>query len=161
MAGPGTGKSFAKKRRIARLLEEGADSVRILAVTFTRNAAASVVDDLKNLDVEGCEEINAGTLHGFCFGLLSKNEVLALSGRVPRPVVTFNARQVLQYEASAMLADLVTAGDFGGKRDCSKRIRAFEAAWARLQSEEPGWQFTAFTTRRPLRTTKHSEHSPR
>ena len=46
MAGPGTGKSFAMKRRIARLLEEGAEARRILAVTFTRNAAASVVDDL-------------------------------------------------------------------------------------------------------------------
>ena len=139
MAGPGTGKSFAMKRRIARLLEEGAEASRILAVTFTRNAAASVVDDLNNLDVEGCEDIIAGTLHGYCFGLLSKDEVLALSGRVPRPVVTFTTKQVLQFEASTMLADLVTAGDCGGKRDCSKRIRAFEAAWARLQSEEPGW----------------------
>ena len=139
MAGPGTGKSFAMKRRIARLLEEGSNPGRILAVTFTRNAAASVVEDLDNLDVEGCEEIIAGTLHGFCFGLLSKDEVLALSGRVPRPVVTFTTKQVLQFEASTMLADLVAAGDFGGKRDCSKRIRAFEAAWARLQSEEPGW----------------------
>jgi len=47
MAGPGTGKSFAMKRRIARLLEEQIDPKRILAVTFTRNAAASVVDDLE------------------------------------------------------------------------------------------------------------------
>ena len=101
MAGSGTGKSFAMKRRIARLLEEGADAGRILAVTFTRNAAASVVDDLNNLDVEGCEDIIAGTLHGFCFGLLSKDEVLALSGRVPRPVVTFTTKQVLQFEARA------------------------------------------------------------
>src|SRR6266571_7986181 len=93
MAGPGTGKSFAMKRRIARLLEEGADPARILAVTFTRNAAASVVDDLNNLAVEGCEEINAGTLHSFCFGLLGKAEVLELSGRVPRPVVTFTTKQ--------------------------------------------------------------------
>ena len=138
MAGPGTGKSFAMKRRIARLLEEGAAPVRILTVTFTRNAAASVIDDLNNLDVAGCEEIVAGTLHGFCFGLLSKDEVLALSGRVPRPLVTFTTKQVLQFEASTMLADLVTSA-FGGKRDCSKRIRAFEAAWARLQSEDPGW----------------------
>jgi len=138
MAGPGTGKSFAMKRRIARLLEEGAEAGRILAVTFTRNAAASVVDDLNNLEVEGSEDIIAGTLHGFCFGLLSKDEVLALSGRVPRPVVTFTTKQVLQFEASTMLADLVTPA-FGGKRDCSKRIRAFEAAWARLQSEDPGW----------------------
>ena len=139
MAGPGTGKSFAMKRRIARLLEEGADAGRILAVTFTRNAAASVVDDLNNLGLEGCKDIKAGTLHGYCFGLLSRAEVLALSGRVPRPLVTFTTNQVLQFEASTMLADLVAAGDFGSKRDCSKRIRAFEAAWARLQSEEPGW----------------------
>jgi hypothetical protein len=35
VAGPGTGKSFALKRRVARLLEEGADPKRILPVTFT------------------------------------------------------------------------------------------------------------------------------
>ena len=127
------------KRRIARLLESGVAAERILAVTFTRNAAASIVDDLKNLAVEGCERIIAGTLHGFCFGLLSKGEVLALSGQVPRPVVAFNKAKVLQFEASTMLADVVAAGEFGGKRECSRRIRAFEAAWARLQSEEPGW----------------------
>lgn len=139
MAGPGTGKSFAMKRRIARLLEEGVEPGRILAVTFTRNAAASVVDDLCNLDVNGCQEIVAGTLHGFCFRLLSQDEVLELSGRVPRPLVTFANKKVLQFEASPMLADLVHIGGFGGKRDCSKRIRAFEAIWARLQSDEPGW----------------------
>lgn len=139
MAGPGTGKSFAMKRRIARLLEEGTDPTRILAVTFTRNAAASIVNDLNGLEVAGCDAIVAGTLHGYCFGLLSKEEVLAISGRVPRPVVTFTTKKVLQFEARPMLADLVAVGGFGGKRECSKRIRAFEAAWARLQSEEPGW----------------------
>ena len=46
IAGPGTGKSFALKRRVARLLEEGADPTRIFAVTFTRNAAAILVKDL-------------------------------------------------------------------------------------------------------------------
>lgn len=38
-----------------------------------------------------------------------------------------------------MLDDLSIAGAFGPKRECTKRIRAFEAAWARLQSEAPGW----------------------
>ena len=38
-----------------------------------------------------------------------------------------------------MLDDLVVSGAFGPKRDCTKRIRAFEAAWARLQSDDPGW----------------------
>lgn len=38
-----------------------------------------------------------------------------------------------------MLDDLVSLSAFGPKRDCTRRIRAFEAAWARLQSEAPGW----------------------
>ena len=32
--GPGTGKSFAMKRRVARLLESGQDPRRVPAVTF-------------------------------------------------------------------------------------------------------------------------------
>src|SRR5215470_10809177 len=90
MAGPGTGKSFAMKRRAARLLEGGQNPKRILAVTFTRNAAAALVDDLHALGVPGCENIRAGTLHAFCFGLLSKQEVFDYIGRVPRPIVTFS-----------------------------------------------------------------------
>ena len=62
VAGPGTGKSFALKRRVARLLEEGQDPTRILAVTFTRNAADSLVQDLTQLDVAGCEKVHVGTL---------------------------------------------------------------------------------------------------
>src|SRR5690242_6919097 len=36
IAGPGTGKSFAMKRRVARLLESKIQPEQILAVTFTR-----------------------------------------------------------------------------------------------------------------------------
>lgn len=38
VAGLGTGKTFALMRRIARLLEQGAQPNGILAVTFTRTA---------------------------------------------------------------------------------------------------------------------------
>jgi len=103
MAGPGTGKSFAMKRRVARLLEEGVNPRRILAVTFTRNAAASIVEDLHNLNIAGCANIRAGTLHSFSFSLLTKDEVLQFSGRVPRPVITFTKSGVLQFEGNAML----------------------------------------------------------
>ena len=139
MAGPGTGKSFAMKRRVARLLQTGQDPSRVLAVTFTRNAAASLVHDLRTLGVENCEYVRTGTLHAFCFGLLSQQEVFDYLKRVPRPVMTFAKSGVLQFEGGAMLDDLVSAGAFGPKRDCTRRIRAFEAAWARLQSEKPGW----------------------
>lgn len=140
MAGPGTGKSFALKRRVARLLEEGVKPDRIMAVTFTRTAAAALIEDLRDLGVPGCEEILVGTLHAYCFSLLMLRNVFDFLGRVPRPVVTFNKSGVLQFEAAPMLADL---GSFGGKRECTKRIRAFEAAWARLQSDDPGWPIDA------------------
>src|SRR3954464_12247330 len=39
VAGPGTGKSFGLKRRVARLLETGISPARILPVTFTNVAA--------------------------------------------------------------------------------------------------------------------------
>ena len=120
-----------------------------MVLTFTRNAAASLVDDLCDLGVEGCERIRAGTLHGYCYGLLSKQEVFDYLGRTPRPLIYFNKSGVMQFEGSPLLQDLCAGGGFGGKRDCTKRIRAFEAAWARLQSDEPGWALHS-------RLTKHS-----
>jgi len=140
MAGPGTGKSFAMQRRVARLLEqENIDPKRILAVTFTRNAAANLVKDLNNIGVSGCEDIRSGTLHAFCFYLLAKQNVLTYLDRVARTLITFNKSGVAQFEYQPMLQDIDAQRDFGGKRECTKRIRAFEAAWARLQPQDPGW----------------------
>src|SRR5581483_7294181 len=75
MAGPGTGETFAMKRRVARLLEEEVPPERILVVTFTRVAASSLVHELGELGVEGCGDIHAGTLHSFCFRLLNRRDV--------------------------------------------------------------------------------------
>lgn len=130
MAGPGTGKSFAMKRRVQRLLEDGVDPGVILACTFTRTAAADLRKDLENLGVPGSKDIKASTLHSLCFAMLLRRHVLVATGRVPRPL--------LDFETEFMLADPDDAR-FGGKRERRKRLRAFNAAWARLQSEEPGW----------------------
>lgn len=142
MAGPGTGKSFAMKRRVARLLEAGQNPRRILAATFTRTAAASLVDDLRALEIQGCENIRAGTLHAFCFALLARQDVFEYLGRNVRPIMTFMKSGVMQFEGNVMLEDIRTP-QFGAKRDCTKRVRAFEAAWARLQSDTPGWPTSA------------------
>ncbi len=139
MAGPGTGKSFALKRRVARLLEEGVNAERILAVTFTRNAAADLLEDLRALGVDGCERIRVGTLHAYCYSILMKREVLNILNRYPRPILFFNRSGVMQFEGSPLLTDTLRETDYGSKRDGTKAVRAFEAAWARLQSEEPGW----------------------
>jgi DNA helicase-2/ATP-dependent DNA helicase PcrA len=140
MAGPGTGKTFAMKRRIAKLIEvDGVVPRRILAVTFTRTAAGDLKRELHAMDVPDCEEIHAGTLHAFCFHLLLSNEVFDFAGRVPRGLLSFNRSGIHRFEIEPLLHDVRRMGAFGSMRDMSKRIRAFEADWSRLQHEQPGW----------------------
>ena len=139
MAGPGTGKTFAMKRRVARLLEEGSEATRILAVTFTRTAAANLIRELRDIDIPNCENVRACTLHSFCFSLLLREEVFEFIDRNPRSIITFYRSKVMQFEGAPLLCDLQRINGFGDKRECCERIRAFEAAWARLQSETPGW----------------------
>jgi superfamily I DNA/RNA helicase len=132
LAGPGTGKTFAMKRRVMRLLEEGADARRILACTFTRTAARDIAKEIADLGVEGASDVWAGTLHGLCFSILQRNEVLTATGRVARPLAASEERFLLQ--------DLRS---FGGVRGAETKLQAFAAAWARLQSDEPGWPHDA------------------
>ncbi|MGO8919293.1 MAG: ATP-dependent helicase [Stellaceae bacterium] len=129
LAGPGTGKSFALKRRVARLLESGVAPARILPVTFTKVAAEDLQRELVNMKVPGCEQIRGSTLHSLGMRVLSMRNVLAVTGRVARPLNRF--------EMEPLLYDLPVS--FGKKREREKRIRAYEAAWARLQHEQPGF----------------------
>jgi DNA helicase II / ATP-dependent DNA helicase PcrA len=129
VAGPGTGKTYALMRRVARLLEEGVQPQRILAVSFTRTAATDLVHQLAQLGSPGADQVAAKTLHSLSFGLLSRNAVFHLLGRVPRPL--------MDHELDTMVCDL--APKFGGKKQVNKLVEAFEAAWARLQHHNPGW----------------------
>lgn len=139
VAGPGTGKTYAMQRRVARLLEEGTNPQRILVVTFTRNAAKNLKDDLREIGVPGVTEIWAGTLHSYCFRLLGQERAFHYLERKPRPIITFQDHGVLKFEAAPMLADLFRRHEFGNNQEMTRRIRAFEAAWARLQNQQPGW----------------------
>jgi DNA helicase II / ATP-dependent DNA helicase PcrA len=129
VAGPGTGKSFAMKRRVARLLESGAQPKRILPVTFTNVAAEDLQREMLLVGVPGCEDIRGSTLHAVCLRILRRQNVLEILGRIPRPLNRF--------EIDPLLYDLPAF--YGDKRARSKRIRAYEAAWARLQHDEPGY----------------------
>src|SRR5213593_1188997 len=77
LAGPGTGKTFAMMRRIARLLEDRVIPQRILAVTFTRTAARDLREQLSGLGVPGADYVRATTLHSLCFSVLSSQEAFA------------------------------------------------------------------------------------
>lgn len=140
MAGPGTGKSRALKRRVSYLLKGNQDPKRILAVTFTRNAATELVNDLTGLDISGCEDIHARTLHSYCFSLSRSEGVFEDTNRTPRLIMTFYKSRSLKFEGKPIIDDLLTIEPrFESKRKCVKRLKKFEAAWAGLQSEEPGW----------------------
>jgi DNA helicase II / ATP-dependent DNA helicase PcrA len=128
VAGPGTGKSFALKRRVARILEAGANPTRILPVTFTNVAAEDLQREMLQIGVPGCENIRGSTLHSLCMRILRRQNVLESIGRIPRPLNRF--------EIEPLLYDLPVT--FGNKRTRSARIRAYESAWARLQHEQPG-----------------------
>lgn len=133
VAGPGTGKSFAMKRRVARLLEAGSDPAAILPVTFTRVAAEDLHRELVGMDVPGSDELEGVTLHSLALRILMRNHVLGSTRRIPRPLNEF--------ELEPLLSDLMSA--HGGKRDVKKRKMAYEAAWARLQHHQPGYALDA------------------
>lgn len=129
VAGPGTGKSFAMKRRVARLLESGVAPNCILPVTFTRVAAEDLHRELVGMGVAGCDNLHAVTLHSLALRILMRNHVLDATGRVPRPLNDF--------ELEPLTCDLMK--DYGGKKNVKKLRMAYEAAWARLQHQEPGY----------------------
>jgi ATP-dependent DNA helicase UvrD/PcrA len=81
LAGPGTGKSFALKKRVARLLESEVPPGRLLPVTFTRIAAEDLHRELINMGAPGCDEIRGVTLHSLGMQILSRQHVLASDGQ--------------------------------------------------------------------------------
>jgi DNA helicase-2/ATP-dependent DNA helicase PcrA len=129
VAGPGTGKSFAIKRRIARLLQEGIQPTSILAVTFTRTASADLKREIGSISVEGADSVAAKTLHSLCLEILMREDVLPNLDRVPRLLVN--------HEIKPILRDLDT-DNYGDIRQKEKRIIAYQAAWARLQHDDAG-----------------------
>ena len=129
VAGTGTGKPFCLKRRVARLLEAGVPPARILPVTFTNVAAEDLQREMMRVGIPGCEDIRGSTLHALGMKILGRRNVLEATGRIARPLN--------QFEMEPLLYDL--SSNFGKKRDRAKRVRAYEAARARLQHEEPGY----------------------
>lgn len=133
MAGPGAGKSFAMKRRVARILEmQLARSTEVLAVTFTRVAAEDLQRELASLNVPGSEHLKGKTIHGLAMSILRRAHVLETLGRTPRPLNKF--------ELEPLVEDLGHV--HGNKRNRKRLLIAYGAAWARLQTQQPGYTRT-------------------
>lgn len=133
VAGPGTGKSFAIKKRILRLLEAGVSPDNILAITFTRTAAHDLKTEISSLGIEGANEVHSRTLHSHALRILMREGVLEQTGRKPR--------MIIDHEQKPILRD-IDRPEYGNVRDKEKLLSGYLAAWARLQQDEPGFEQT-------------------
>ena len=134
MAGPGTGKSWAVKERVKRLVGEGQDPSRIWAVTFTRNAAMELADDLADSEIAGGQNIRVSTLHSYCHRLLRNSGIG--TDRTSRLIMAILSSKPLNFEYGMLISDLINENpEFGNKKRCSGRIEEFEAGWAEMESD--------------------------
>ena len=123
VAGPGSGKSFAIRRRIIRLLETGVDPEKILAITFTRVAAADLRKEILSIGNTGCDKIIARTIHSHALLILHRSEIKTIISREPR--------MVIDHEILPALRDIEFPPDttFSERQ---KMLETYESAWANL-----------------------------
>lgn len=72
-AGPGTGKTFTLVSRLQRLLDQGADPNRIVAITFTTRTAEEMQERLRKSCGLLAENLFIGTFHRFCLEQLRQD----------------------------------------------------------------------------------------
>ena len=74
LAGPGSGKTRVLTARIARIITESEEKkFRVLALTFTNQAAIEMRDRLEGVISQGIERVFVGTFHSFCAELLRQH----------------------------------------------------------------------------------------
>jgi DNA helicase-2/ATP-dependent DNA helicase PcrA len=74
VAGAGTGKTKTMVARICHLIETGTPPERILAITFTRKAAAELVSRIAFLAGSDIgKQVNASTFHSWCSRIISND----------------------------------------------------------------------------------------
>ena len=129
LAGPGSGKSFAIKKKIEKLLLDNVEARKILAITFTRTAAADLKKDISEIEVEDAENVEARTVHSHAFRLILTNNILETTGR--------SSRILIEHESDPALRDIDINGiDIRGKKIL---LSEYLAAWAKMQHDEPGY----------------------
>ena len=96
LAGPGTGKTHTLKLRVKHLLENEVTPKSILVTTFTRTAAEELRKELEEMDVLGASDVDATTVHALCFSILNRKGVLENLRRVPRVLLEFEKRFLLE-----------------------------------------------------------------
>jgi len=130
LAGPGTGKTYTLMQKVCRLLERDENPRRMLLLTFTRIAARDLKRQLLNLGQPQAEFVRSGTLHSVAFSILANERVIQQMNREPRPLLKFELKPLRHDLAHGLGIGLTPIGEFQ---------ELYESAWARLQTDDPGW----------------------
>ena len=129
VAGPGSGKSFAIKRRIIRLLESGINPEKIIAITFTRASAADLRKEISKINIDGSDKVTARTVHSHALLILHRSEV--------KTIISRESRMVIDHEIVPALRDIEYPPETSIS-DRKKMLETYKSAWANLQNDEPG-----------------------
>lgn len=132
LAGPGTGKTLVIARRIVFLIHEmGIDPSNILALTFTRAAAAELRQRVV-LDLEDIPPPQIYTLHSFALRQLLRNSHLPLD--IPRPLRIADDWE----ERNAVIEDLKRILDTR-VAEIEEKFRLLSADWHTLEADTDRW----------------------
>lgn len=103
----GSGKTTVVTRRIARLVAQGVEPGRILAVTFTKKAAGEMTARVRKL---GAHEARVGTWHSFAYQILRDDRTRWADWEVERGGESKRAlKEVLGYKGMNWLGSDATA----------------------------------------------------
>ncbi|MBI2861679.1 MAG: ATP-dependent helicase [Chloroflexi bacterium] len=133
LAGPGTGKTLTLGRRaLALVLEGGVEPSRIIALTFTRVAAAQLRDELrKTLEPLGYGLPHVSTLHSFALRQLLRNP-----GVLVEPL-----RIADDWEENYIIhPDLKAALGYRRVEKVRELFEQLSAGWDTLRHDQPGWE---------------------
>ena len=83
IAGAGSGKTKTLTFRVARLIEDGVAPENILLLTFTKKAAAEMLNRATSVLDDRCENVAGGTFHSFANMILRKySKILGLKKKL-------------------------------------------------------------------------------
>jgi DNA helicase-2/ATP-dependent DNA helicase PcrA len=116
---PGSGKTRSLVNLNASLVADGQDPARILAMTFTRNAATEMNDRLLGMGVVGAR---IGTIHSVCLQIIKSDAPQLLEA------CALDERDRMAIEQKKLLADMRKAGALPRSKMDKEAISKFVSA---------------------------------
>lgn len=131
LAGPGTGKTHGLVRRAEFLLQVLPEQATLLALTFTRAAAAEMRDRLADRLGAQAERVKVSTLHAYALGQLMGSDTTYL----PQPLRIVGNWE----ERHVVVEELKHLSSYRTVKEVEKALQALSNDWDTLQADLQTW----------------------